>query len=72
LRDDNDEPAILEQAERRRIALSSMSQHRFAPQPGAPILLLGYGQVALPAIRAGVHALADAVRAARTGSTALG
>jgi GntR family transcriptional regulator/MocR family aminotransferase len=66
LRDDDDEAAILEQATRRRIALSSMNQHRFAPDPGAPILLLGYGQVALPAIRPGVHALADAVRATRT------
>jgi GntR family transcriptional regulator / MocR family aminotransferase len=68
LRDDDDEAAILEQTTRRRIALSSMNQHRFAPEPGAPILLLGYGQVALPAIRPGVRALADAVRATRTGT----
>ena len=31
----------------------------------APTLLLGYGQMAEPAIRPGVRELADAVRAAR-------
>jgi GntR family transcriptional regulator / MocR family aminotransferase len=68
LRDSDDEAAILEQAARRRIALATMAQHRFAPAPGAPILLLGYGQVPEPAIRAGVHAIAEAVRAARAGA----
>ena len=66
LRETDDEAAILEQLAQRRIALSTMTGHRMAPVTGAPVLLLGYGQVAEPAIRAGVRAIAEAVRATRS------
>ena len=65
LRPGDDEAAILLELARRRIALSTMTEHRMTPAGGPPILLLGYGQVPEPAIRAGVRAIADAVRAAR-------
>jgi GntR family transcriptional regulator/MocR family aminotransferase len=69
LRDTDDEAAILTELERRRIALSTMSEHRMTPVPGPPMLLLGYGQVPLPSIRPGVRAIADAVRAAQGSAT---
>jgi GntR family transcriptional regulator/MocR family aminotransferase len=61
----DDEEAILDEARRRRIALSTLGQYGSARAPGAPTLLVGYGQMPEPAIRPGVHALAEAVRAAR-------
>jgi GntR family transcriptional regulator/MocR family aminotransferase len=64
LPDGDDESAILEEAARRRIALEAMGAYREAA-PGAPTLVLGYGRIAEPSIRAGVRALAEAVRAAR-------
>jgi len=67
LRATDDEAAILEQVALRRIALSTMSAHRFEPEPGAPVLLLGYGQVREPAIAAGVRELAEGIRVARSG-----
>jgi GntR family transcriptional regulator/MocR family aminotransferase len=68
LRPTDDEPAILTALARRRIVLSTMTEHRMTPQAAPPTLLLGYGQVPLPAIRPGVRAIADAVRATRTGA----
>jgi GntR family transcriptional regulator / MocR family aminotransferase len=65
LRADDDEAAILGEAAERRIAFSTMSAHRIAPDPGPPVLLLGYGQVPEAAIRPGVREIAAAVRAAR-------
>jgi GntR family transcriptional regulator / MocR family aminotransferase len=62
----NDEEAILEEARHRRIELSTMSEHRMQPGTGPPTLLLGYAQIPEAAIRPGVEALAEAVRAART------
>jgi GntR family transcriptional regulator / MocR family aminotransferase len=66
LRPGDDEAAILAELARRRVALSTMSEHRMTPVDAPPILLLGYGQVPLPAIRPGVRTIADAVRAARS------
>ena len=59
-----DERAIAEEAARRRIALSTMRDYRGGTQDGPAVLMLGYGQPAEPAIRAGVRELAAAVRAA--------
>jgi GntR family transcriptional regulator / MocR family aminotransferase len=61
----DDEEAILEEARRRRIELTTMSDYRMAPGAGPPTLLLGYAQIPEAAIRPGVEALADAVRATR-------
>jgi hypothetical protein len=47
------------------VAISTMTEHEIEHHSAAPILLLGYGQVAEPAIRAGVRAIAEAVRATR-------
>ena len=60
-----DEPAIAEEAARRRIALNTMRDYRGDAASGPAVLMLGYGQMAEPAIRAGVRELADAVRAAQ-------
>jgi GntR family transcriptional regulator/MocR family aminotransferase len=68
LRRSDDEEALLAELARRRITLSTMTQHRMTAQAAPPILLLGYGQVPLPAIRPGVRAIGDAVRAARSGA----
>jgi hypothetical protein len=43
-----------------------MSDYRMQPGTGPPTLLLGYAQIPEAAIRPGVEALADAVRAAGT------
>jgi hypothetical protein len=62
----DDEPAILAEAARQRIALATMTEHRIAPAPSAaPVLPLGYGQVPEAAIRPGVHELAEAIRTTR-------
>jgi GntR family transcriptional regulator/MocR family aminotransferase len=61
----DDERAIAEEAARRRIALNTMRDYRGDAASGPAVLMLGYGQTAEPAIRAGVRELADAVRAAR-------
>jgi GntR family transcriptional regulator/MocR family aminotransferase len=65
LRPDDDEAAILAAARERRIALSTLSADRMAPDAGPPVLLLGYGQVPEAAIRPGVREIAAAVRSAR-------
>ena len=63
LPDGHDEQTILEEARRRRILVTAMGSYRVAGE-GPPTLLLGYAQIAEPAIEPGVRALAEAVRAA--------
>ena len=60
----DDERAIAEEAERRRVAIEVMGDYRDGGA-GPPTLLLGYGQIAEPSIAPGVAALAEAVRATR-------
>ncbi len=62
---DNDQ-AIREEAHHRRVELETMSDYQPASRGRAPALLLGYAQMPEPAIRTGIHLLAEAVRAART------
>ena len=64
----DDERAIREEAERRRIALETMSEFRWSAGVWAPALLVGYGQLPEAAVPAAVHELARAVHAARTRS----
>jgi GntR family transcriptional regulator/MocR family aminotransferase len=60
-----DEDAILDQARRRRIALSTMREHDMR-DTGAPVtLLLGYSQSPEPTIRLAIEELAQAIQAAR-------
>jgi GntR family transcriptional regulator/MocR family aminotransferase len=61
---DYDEGAVVAEARRRRIELSAMGRYRGDAGAGPPTLLLGYAQSSEPTIRAGVRALAEAVRAA--------
>jgi GntR family transcriptional regulator/MocR family aminotransferase len=65
LPDGDNEQAIREEAQDRRIELETMSDYRPAVHGRPPALLLGYAQMPEPAIRAGVQELAKAVRAAR-------
>jgi GntR family transcriptional regulator/MocR family aminotransferase len=58
------ERAVAEEAARRRILLTTMSEYRMSPAAGPPTLLLGYARTPEPAIRAGIRELAQAVRAA--------
>jgi GntR family transcriptional regulator / MocR family aminotransferase len=58
------EPAALERARARGIALAGVGEHRFAPRSGPQALLLGYGRVPEPTIEAGVKELAGAIEAA--------
>ena len=62
LPDGYDEQAILQQARRRRIDLTTMGEFWVQPGCGPPTLLLGYAQVAEHAIPAGVRELAEAAR----------
>jgi GntR family transcriptional regulator / MocR family aminotransferase len=64
LPDGPDEKAILEQTRERRIEITVMGEYRHTPRPGPPTLLLGYASTPEPAIRPGVRAIAEAVRAA--------
>jgi GntR family transcriptional regulator/MocR family aminotransferase len=66
--DSDNEQAIQEEAHARRVELETMNDYR--PDTGGrpPTLLLGYAQMPEPAIRAGVHELAKAVSAARSGA----
>lgn len=59
------EPAIVAEARRRRIALTTMGDYRIDSGGGPPALILGYAQSPEPTIRAGVIELAEAVRATR-------
>jgi GntR family transcriptional regulator/MocR family aminotransferase len=61
----DDEQAILDEARRRGIALAILDTYRIDPRDRPPTLLLGYGQVSEPAIRAGIAELAAAVHATR-------
>jgi GntR family transcriptional regulator/MocR family aminotransferase len=65
LPDSDDEQAIREEARRRRVELETMSDYGRHDRGRPAALLLGYAQMPEPAIRAGVHELAEAVRAAR-------
>jgi GntR family transcriptional regulator / MocR family aminotransferase len=58
-----DEQRVLAEARARGIGLYGLSEHRVRPG-GEPALLLGYAVSNEPAIRAAVHALAEAVRSA--------
>ena len=58
-----DEQAIADEAARRRIAFNTMRDYR--DEAGPAVLMLGYGQLSEPAIRAGVREVAEVVRAAR-------
>jgi GntR family transcriptional regulator/MocR family aminotransferase len=56
-----DEDALREEAARRRILFETMRD--FRPDDDGPLtLMLGYGQLSEPAIRAGVRELAAAIR----------
>jgi GntR family transcriptional regulator/MocR family aminotransferase len=66
LPDSDNEQTIREEAHDRRIELETMSDYRPASRGDPPALLLAYAQMPEPAIRAGVHELAKAIRAART------
>ena len=55
---------LRQEAARRRIALNTMRNYGDTAQSGPAVLMLGYGQMAEPAIRSGVRELAAAVRAA--------
>ena len=71
LSDGDDEQAIREEAHRRRVEFETMTDYQSADRGRPPTLLLGYAQMSEPTIRAGVHELADAVRAARARVSAL-
>ena len=59
------EAAIRVEAQRRSIALEFLSEHYVGSRPGPAVMLLGYARSPESAIRAGVHALAAAIRAAQ-------
>ena len=65
LPDGDDEQTIRDEAHHRHVELETMSDYQPHNRNGPPTLLLGYAQMPEPAIRAGVHELAQAVRAAR-------
>ena len=58
------ELAIRDEALRRGIAVTAMSDHQFLARGGPPTLLLSYARSSEPTIRAGVRELAAAIRAA--------
>ncbi len=66
LPDGVNEQTIREEAHHRRVELETMADYRPDTRGHPPVLLLGYAQMPESAIRAGVHELAKAVRAART------
>ncbi|MGH2852081.1 MAG: PLP-dependent aminotransferase family protein [Solirubrobacteraceae bacterium] len=65
LLDADREQAIIEEARHRQVELEAMSEYRPGDASQPPVLLLGYGQMPEPTIRAGVHELAQAIHAAR-------
>jgi GntR family transcriptional regulator / MocR family aminotransferase len=69
LPDDYHEQAILDQARRRRIGLTTMRDFWIQPGGGPPTLLLGYARIPEHAIPGGVRELAEAVRAAARPTT---
>jgi GntR family transcriptional regulator / MocR family aminotransferase len=62
--------AIRDEAARRGVALTPMSDYFLDPAEDSSMLLLGYGRSSDALIRAGVRELAAAVRAARDGRIA--
>jgi GntR family transcriptional regulator/MocR family aminotransferase len=64
LPDDYDERAILDEARRRRIDLTTMRDFWIEPRAGPPTLLLGYAQIPEPAIGTAVRELAETIRVA--------
>ena len=64
LADTDNEQTIREEARARRVELE-MADYRPHACGRPPVLLLGYAQMPEPAIRAGVHELARAIRGAR-------
>jgi GntR family transcriptional regulator / MocR family aminotransferase len=64
LPESDDEDAILDQARRRRIALTTMREHEMRAT-GPATLLLGYSQSPEPTIRLAIEELAQAIQAAR-------
>ena len=67
LPDDYDEVAILDEARKRGIDVTTMRDFWIEPGAGPPTLLLGYAQIQEPAIANGVSELAKAVRAGTGG-----
>jgi GntR family transcriptional regulator/MocR family aminotransferase len=65
LPDGDNEEMIREEAHHRRVELETMADYRPETRGRPPILLLGYAQLPEPSIRAGIHELANAIRAAR-------
>ena len=61
----DDEQAIVEEVRGRRIHLETMRDYWPPDSSGPPTLMLGYAKMAEPTIRAGVHEIAEAVRATR-------
>ncbi len=62
----DDERAVQDEARARGVELETMDDYRPASGGRPPTLLIGYAQMPEPTIRAGVHELASAVRAARS------
>jgi GntR family transcriptional regulator/MocR family aminotransferase len=62
---DDDEQAILDEAHRRRLDLTTMRSFWVEPGAAPPTLLLGYAQIPDHAVADAVHELADAVHATR-------
>jgi GntR family transcriptional regulator/MocR family aminotransferase len=62
---EDDQAAILEEAGRRRIRFETLTDFG-RPAGGPPVLMLGYGQIAEPAIPDGIRELAEAVREVRS------
>jgi DNA-binding transcriptional MocR family regulator len=60
-----DEAALRSACERRRVAISTLSDYRAGAFAENPTLLLGYAQLPEPAIPAGVAELARAISDAR-------
>jgi GntR family transcriptional regulator / MocR family aminotransferase len=65
----DDEQAILDEARRRRLDLTTMGEFHVDPAAATPTLLVGYAQIADHAVADAVHELAEAVRATRTTRT---
>lgn len=61
----DNEQAIMEEATRRGVGVSLMSEHRLKARNGHPTLILGYARTDESSIRAGIKELAAAVRAVR-------
>ena len=61
---DVDEAALLARAAKRGVGMEGLSLHRFTPG-GPPGLVLGYGNLAEPAIEQGVRLMAEALAEVR-------